>query len=104
MRDDLSLAGITPPTDGTDPTYSGCPLAARPTSDLSRERADAEPTKFLPIVCSWLVTSEQGRKVVLVDGRAWKRHRPAEGHSTHVDMGRDAAGLPPLRQAMCALR
>jgi hypothetical protein len=24
--------------------------------------------------------------------------------STHVDVRRDAAGLPPLRQAMCSLR
>ena len=47
--------------------------------DLSREKANAEPTKFLPMVGSWVVASEQGRKVILVDGRAWKRGQPAGG-------------------------
>ena len=39
--------------------------------DLSREKVNAEPSKFLPMVGSWV--------------------------------RRDAAGLPPLHQAMCAL-
>lgn len=47
--------------------------------DLSREKVNAEPTRFLPMVGSWLVTSEEGKKVVLVDGRAWKKGQPAGG-------------------------
>src|SRR5205814_10600248 len=47
--------------------------------DLSREKVNAEPSRFLPMVGSWVVTSEQGRKVVLVDGRAWKKGQPAGG-------------------------
>lgn len=47
--------------------------------DLSREKVNAEPTKFLPMVGSWVITSEEGRKVVLVDGRAWKKGQPAGG-------------------------
>ncbi|HEY2379502.1 MAG TPA: hypothetical protein VGH98_26205 [Gemmatimonadaceae bacterium] len=47
--------------------------------DLSREKVNAEPTKFLPMVGSWLVTREGDQKVILVDGRAWKRGQPAGG-------------------------
>ena len=55
-------------------------LAQKPVRvDLSREKVNAEPTKFLPMVGSWIVTSENGRKVVLVDGRAWKKGQPAGG-------------------------
>src|SRR3954466_9028220 len=55
-------------------------LAQKPIRvDLSRETVNAEPTKFLPMVGSWVVASEAGRKVVLVDGRAWKKGRPAGG-------------------------
>ena len=47
--------------------------------DLSREKVNAEPTRFLPMVGSWVVASEGGKKVVLVDGRAWKKGQPAGG-------------------------
>jgi hypothetical protein len=47
--------------------------------DLTREKVNAEPTKFLPMVGSWVIASENGRKVVLVDGRAWKKGQPAGG-------------------------
>jgi hypothetical protein len=47
--------------------------------DLSREKVNAEPTKFLPMVGSWVIAIEAGRNVVLVDGRAWKKGQPAGG-------------------------
>jgi hypothetical protein len=47
--------------------------------DLSREKVNAEPTKFLPMVGSWIVASESGRNVILVDGRAWKKGQLAGG-------------------------
>lgn len=47
--------------------------------DLTREKVNAEPTKFLPMVGSWVVTQEADQKVILVDGRAWKRGQPAGG-------------------------
>jgi hypothetical protein len=47
--------------------------------DLSHEKVNAEPTKFLPMVGSWVVASEEGRKVILVDGRAWQKGQPAGG-------------------------
>ncbi|MFL5615484.1 MAG: hypothetical protein ACJ796_17580 [Gemmatimonadaceae bacterium] len=55
-------------------------LAQRPIHvDLRGEKVNAEPTKFLPMVGSWVIASEQGKKVVLVDGRAWKKGQPAGG-------------------------
>jgi hypothetical protein len=58
----------------------GVALAQKPVHvDLSREKVNAEPTKFLPMVGSWVVASEDGKKVVLVDGRAWKKGQPAGG-------------------------
>jgi hypothetical protein len=47
--------------------------------DLRGEKVNAEPTKFLPMVGSWVIAFEQGKKVVLVDGRAWKKGQPAGG-------------------------
>jgi len=47
--------------------------------DLSHEKVNAEPTKFLPMVGSWVIASEAGKRVVLVDGRAWKKGQPAGG-------------------------
>jgi hypothetical protein len=43
------------------------------------DRAGAEPTRFLPFVGNWVVVDDSGRKVVLVDGREWKRGQPANG-------------------------
>ena len=55
-------------------------LAQKPIHvDLSREKVNAEPTRFLPMVGSWVVASEEGRNVILVDGRAWKKGQPAGG-------------------------
>ena len=47
--------------------------------DLRGEKVNAEPTKFLPMVGSWVIAFEQGKKVVLLDGRAWKKGQPAGG-------------------------
>ena len=47
--------------------------------DLARDRVGAEPMSFLPMVGNWVVTTDGGKKVVMVDGRAWKRGNPAAG-------------------------
>ena len=46
---------------------------------VADDRAGAEPTRFLPLVGNWVVAVDSGRKVVLVDGREWKRGQPANG-------------------------
>jgi hypothetical protein len=56
------------------------PLYAQPVKiDLSAEKEGAEPTRFLPVVGDWTVATDAGKKVLLVDGRQWKRGQPAGG-------------------------
>lgn len=47
--------------------------------DLSREKAGAEPRMFVPMVGNWVIADDGGEKVVIVDGREWKRGQPAGG-------------------------
>jgi hypothetical protein len=47
--------------------------------DVSGDKTGAEPSRFLPMVGNWTVTTDGGKKVVFVDGRAWKRGQPAGG-------------------------
>lgn len=55
-------------------------LAAQPTSiDLSGETAGAEPKSFVPVVGFWRVEDDNGKKVVVVDGRQWKEGQSSAG-------------------------
>ena len=47
--------------------------------DLSREKVGTEPKSFLPMVGDWVIAEDDGRKVVMVDGRRWKRGQPSGG-------------------------
>lgn len=47
--------------------------------DLTGEKAGAEPTRFLSVVGDWSITTDEGKKVLLVDGRQWKKGQPAGG-------------------------
>ncbi|MEP6731239.1 MAG: hypothetical protein ABJE10_11400 [bacterium] len=38
-----------------------------------------EPTSFVPMVGSWVVSKEAGHNVLFIDGRVWKRGQPAGG-------------------------
>lgn len=46
---------------------------------LKQDEEGREPTSFVPMVGNWVVTREAGKKVVFVDGRAWKKGQPAGG-------------------------
>ncbi|MGZ3460876.1 MAG: hypothetical protein ACXU86_20505 [Archangium sp.] len=46
---------------------------------LSSEKPNAESTRFLSAVGHWLVVEEEGKKMLMVDGRQWKKGQPAEG-------------------------
>jgi hypothetical protein len=46
---------------------------------VTDDRSGAEPTRFVPLVGNWVVAVDSGHKVVLVDGREWKRGQPANG-------------------------
>jgi hypothetical protein len=53
---------------------------SRPVSiDVSKERVGTEPRSFVPIVGDWIIAQDEGKKVVMVDGRKWKRGQPAGG-------------------------
>jgi hypothetical protein len=47
--------------------------------DLSAEKEGAEPTRFLAVVGDWSIVTDEGKKVLMVDGRAWKNGQPAGG-------------------------
>ena len=62
---------------GTKKSAAPAPRVIR--VDVAGEKVDAEPTRFVPVVGHWVVVRDEGRKVVMVDGRAWKRGQPAGG-------------------------
>src|SRR5258708_6162144 len=45
--------------------------------DVARERAGGEPAHFLAVVGNWVVASDDGNNILMVDGRQWKRGQPA---------------------------
>ena len=46
-------------------------LAADLKVDLKSETAGKPPTKFEPMVGTWVVTQDAGEKVIMIDGRPW---------------------------------
>lgn len=46
---------------------------------FAREVVGHEPKTFAPMVGSWVITKEDGRNVLFIDGRVWKRGQPAGG-------------------------
>jgi len=49
------------------------------TVNLSKEKTGTEPKSFLPMVGNWVIATDEGKKVVMVDGREWKRGQPSGG-------------------------
>src|SRR5712691_5433822 len=47
--------------------------------DVAGEKAGAEPTHFLGVVGNWVVAPDDGKNILMVDGRQWKRGQPAGG-------------------------
>ena len=54
-------------------------LAAESTIDLSAETVGAEPKLLLPVVGFWRIDSDNGKKVLAVDGRQWKEGQSSAG-------------------------
>jgi hypothetical protein len=75
LASSLAASLAAPPSLGAQTTAGAAPVRV----DLARDRVGREPTSFVPMVGNWVVTSDEGRKVVMVDGRAWKRGQPAGG-------------------------
>jgi hypothetical protein len=57
--------------------------------DLANEKVGGEPTRFLSVVGDWSIIDDGGKKVLLVDGRQWKKGQPAGGLA---DKARDIYG------------
>ena len=47
--------------------------------DVSKEKTGAEPAHFVPVVGNWAVAADEGKNILMVDGRQWKRGQPAGG-------------------------
>jgi 3-keto-disaccharide hydrolase len=47
--------------------------------DLASEAVGAESKKFLSVVGNWVIAQDEGKKILMVDGRQWKRGQPAGG-------------------------
>jgi hypothetical protein len=55
-------------------------VAAQPmTIDLSGETVGAEPKSFVPVVGFWRIEEDNGKKVLVVDGRQWKEGQTSAG-------------------------
>jgi hypothetical protein len=55
-------------------------LAAPPaTIDLTGESLGAEPKAFVPVVGLWRIEEDNGKKVLVVDGRQWKEGQSSAG-------------------------
>jgi hypothetical protein len=46
---------------------------------LSQEKVGAAPQAFVPVVGNWNIAMDGKEKVIVVDGREWKRGNPAAG-------------------------
>lgn len=46
---------------------------------FASETVGTEPKSFAPMVGSWVMSNDAGRKVLFIDGRVWKRGQPAGG-------------------------
>ena len=47
--------------------------------DLASEAVGSESKKFLSVVGNWVIAQDDGKKILMVDGRQWKRGQPAGG-------------------------
>lgn len=54
------------------------PAAAR-TYGFAADAPGKEPSQFLPMVGNWVVTNDGGKRVLMVDGRIWKKGQPSGG-------------------------
>jgi hypothetical protein len=59
--------------------FAAAPKPAAVRVDLSKEKDGAEPSRFLSVVGDWSIATDDAKKVLLVDGRQWKKGQPAGG-------------------------
>src|SRR5229473_4722530 len=54
-------------------------VAATVHVDVAKDKAGSEPASFLGVVGNWVVAPDDGKNILMVDGRQWKRGQPAGG-------------------------
>ena len=65
--------------------------AAQPLKvDFSNESVGAEPKSFLSVVGVWRIETDEGKKVLVVDGRQWKEGQALIGEVDSQYAYRDA--------------
>lgn len=73
------LAAQAPTTKAPAPNAPPKKAPAPVRVDLASEKVGSEPTRFLSVVGDWSIVEDGGQKVLLVDGRQWKKGQPAGG-------------------------
>jgi hypothetical protein len=73
----LAVALGVPPLVAQKPAAKPAPAVVQ--VNLAGETEGVEPTRFLSVVGDWSIVTDDGKKVLLVDGRAWKKGQPAGG-------------------------
>ncbi len=71
----LPLTLAASPEGATAPKAAPAPIRI----DVSKEKVGTEPKAFVPMVGNWIVATEDGRSVVVADGRQWKKGDPSGG-------------------------
>jgi hypothetical protein len=62
-----------------EPVINVIVFAATILVNMSRERAGAEPARFVAVVGDWVVAADGAQKVLQVDGRRWIKGQPSAG-------------------------
>src|SRR5258708_6120498 len=47
--------------------------------DVAQEKNGGEPSNFIAVAGNWVVAQDGSRRVLMVDGREWKKGQPAGG-------------------------
>lgn len=58
---------------------AAAPATAARTFSFAADAPGKEPSQFLPMVGNWIVTNDGGKRVLMVDGRIWKKGQPSGG-------------------------
>ncbi len=74
----LAVTLLLPAAALAQRTAPSRPAAAR-TFSFAADAPGKEPSQFLPMVGNWVVTTDGGQRVLMVDGRIWKKGQPSGG-------------------------
>ena len=87
----LSIAGVIERVLElyVDETLGPAQAGAQRRYDFTADAVGKEPSQFVPMVGNWVVTQDEGRRVLLVDGRIWRKGQPSGGLADKDQFGVD---------------